>query len=311
MRSRGRSADLHNSQFPKLRERLFQTYLWISFFLIVPVLNNSAIAQQTYRMSKAPFYKTFDKKSTLTSETHLMHLPVQIDKMTNEEFFYQGREAALQPVITVLNQYLDSLNWSTAVAWDNFPDKDNPYLFVGSSESVIAPPAAEMLREDFDKFPPMAMHIDKPGREWKTVLQQHMAHNSIDFAMIFWLGFNEYPKANKGLFKKKVVLGTDYEPEIRFLSDELEPVEVLQITGMLVDKKGNIIRAGAEAFLYEDSPFWVQVLEASTAIDDKTLIRSATDIRRDDLPGKPLAWKVAMYNLIRQLTQRPVNYSSI
>ncbi len=62
------------------------------------------------------------------------------------------------------------------------------------------------------------------------------------------------------MYKKKVFLGTDYEPEIRSLSAELEPVEVLQISGMLLEKMKTSSAREHEAFIYEDSPFWVQIL---------------------------------------------------
>ena len=285
--------------------------IFLGAFTVLLLLDISASAQRTYRLSKAPFYKTFDKKVKFTADTHTLHLPVQIDKMTIGEFFYEKQEQALQPILSTFDAYLDSLSWSTVMSMGDFPTKGAPYLFVGSSESVVAPSSAEMLREEFDKFPPMALHVDKPSKQWKETLLQKMEDSGIDHALIFWIGFNEYPKANKGVFKKKVVLGTDYEPEIRFLSAELEPVEVLQISGMLLDKEGNIIRAGSEAFLYEDSPFWVQAFGASTSIDDNTLANSITEIRREDLPGQPLAWKVAIHNLTQQLTQRPINYSAL
>lgn len=270
----------------------------------------TSAAQQTYRLSKAPFYKTFDKKAKPTAGTRFVHLPFAIDKFTDEEFFFQGREKVLLPLTDVLNRYLDSLSWSSAISPDAFPAPGAPSLFVGSSESVTAPPSAEMLREEYDTYPPMAMHVNKPGKAWKTALGKTLIDSRADYMLVFWIGFNEYPKAKKGVFKKKVVLGTDYEPEIRFLSDELEPVEVLQISGMMIDKKGNIVRAGAEAFIYEDSPFWVLVLGAATSIDDNTIQRSIMEIRRDDLPGNPPAWRVALYNLVQQLTNRPKSYSS-
>jgi len=67
------------------------------------------------------------------------------------------------------------------------------------------------------------------------------------------LGFSEYPKADKGAFGQKVVLGTGYEEGIKFLSAEDKPVEVLQVTGMLLDREGNIIRSGAEGIVAKDT----------------------------------------------------------
>lgn len=275
-----------------------------TFFLFgVPL---SAYAQNSYRLDKAPFFKSF-KKDKLDEETQIAHLPVVIDKETTAEFFYQGREKILQPLIHEMNRYLDSLAWSPVIKSESISaiSKGTPYLFVGSAGSEIAPPGADMLQEEYDTYPPMIMHVQKPSKEWKAKMAELLAQTDTEYALAFWIGFNEYPKGKKGFFKKKVVLGTDYEPEIRFLSDELEPVEVLQLSALLIRKDGEIIKAGAEAFLYEDAPFWVQVLEASTSIDDKTIKRSVADIRRNDLPGQPLAWKVAMTHLLNHLSQHP------
>ncbi len=269
-------------------------------------------AQNTYRLSETPFYKSF-KKADVNKDSKIAHLSVEIDRETTSEFFYRGREEVLQPLIAAMNQYLDSLQWSPVIESGQLSaiNKGAPYLFVGSAESEIAPPSADMLREEFDKFPPMVMHVDKPSKEWKSLLAEQLDQTGSEYALALWIGFNEYPKANKGVFKKKVVLGTGYEPEIRFLSAEDKPVEVLQITGLILNKKGDVIKAGAEAFLYEDTPFWAQVLEVSRSIDDNTIQQSVVDIRRDDLPGKPIAWKVALFHLLETLSQRPQNFSSL
>lgn len=161
-----------------------------------------------------------------------------------------------------------------------------------------------MMREDHDEYPPMALYLEKPPKAWRQSFSQQMVEQEADFALLLWIGLTEYPKADKGLFKKKVVLGTDYEHEIRFLSAVDKPVEVLQLTGVLLDHEGNVIRAGAEGFLHEDSPFWVQALEAGTTIDGNAIEKLFTEERREDLPGRPLAWKVAVDNLMSQLSKR-------
>lgn len=233
-----------------------------------------------------------------------MHLPVMIDEKVKTEFFYQGREAVLLPVTEAMNQYLDSLAWASAIDIGPVPAKGNPYVFVGSSEAETAPPGAEMMREEFDKFPPMMLYVQKPSKEWTRLLLRTMSYTEADYAMLIWLGFNEYPKANKGLFKKKVVLGTGYEPEIRFLSAEDKPVEVLQLTAMLIDKNGDVLRAGSEAFLYEDTPFWAQIVGLNKSIDDQSIQNAIINERRNDLPGNPLAWKIGLTTLMEQLLQR-------
>lgn len=275
------------------------------FFLLFTGIFTNSFAQNVYELKKDHFYKTF-KKTAINTDTRLVHAPVALDEKMAEEFFYQGREAVFQPLIDTINSYLDSLNWSQPLS-ANPPQKGAPYLFVGSSEAESAPPVTMMMRENHDLYPPMAMYLEKPSKAWRKTISQNMSRQKGEYALLIWIGLTEYPKANKGVFKKKVVLGTGYEHEIRFLSAVDKPVEVLQVTGVLLDKEGNVLRAGAEGFLHEDSPFWVQVLEAGTTIDDNAINKLFEEQRREDLPGSPLAWRVALYNLMEQLTQRPQN----
>ncbi len=275
--------------------------LWI--LLVLFFFAAQAFSQNAFELQKDNFYQTFDRKTKLTDSDRLVHSTLMFDKEMSEEFFYQGREIVLQPLTVAMNQYLDSLAWSQPLT-GSVPEKGLPWLFVGSSEAETAPPVTMMMREDHDEYPPMALYLEKPSKAWKQSFAQQMTEQDADFALLMWIGLTEYPKADKGLFKKKVILGTDYEHEIRFLSAVDKPVEVLQLTGVLLDKEGNVIRAGAEGFLHEDSPFWVQTLEAGTTIDDNAIENLFTEERREDLPGRPLAWKVAMDNLVTQLTKK-------
>lgn len=273
--------------------------------LLVTILFEPVIAQNAYELKKDKFYHTFNKKTKLIDTDRLTHAPLLFDKDMSEEFFYQGREIVLQPLMDVMNQYLDSLAWSQPMAF-SIPQEGLPWLFVGSSEAETAPAVTMMMRDDHDEYPPMALYMEKPSKEWKQSFAQMMTEQEADYALLFWIGLTEYPKADKGMFKKKVILGTNYEHEIRFLSAVDKPVEVLQLTGVLMDKDGNVMRAGAEGFLHEDSPFWVQVLDAGTTIDDNAIQKLFTEERREDLPGRPLAWKVAVDNLVSQLTNRAI-----
>lgn len=264
-----------------------------------------AQAQNAYELKKDHFYKTFKKKEIKLS-SRILHAPITLDRQMSEEFFYKGREKILKPLLQSMNSYIDSLGWSQNLNLpDQMPRKGEPYLFVGSSEAETAPPVTQMMREDHDMYPPMAMYLEKPAKDWEKVYKGIMDEEKGEYSLHIWVGLTEYPKANKGLFKKKVVLGTDYEREIRFLSAVDKPVEVLQVTGILLDNEGRVIRAGAEGFLHEDSPFWVQALNAGTTVDDNAITKLHEEQRRADLPGNPLAWKVALYNLLEQLLQRP------
>ena len=260
-----------------------------------------AFGQQLDYLSKAPFYKNYKKHAVQTAQ--IASLPIEIDKMVLEEFFYKDRVAALQPLVAVMNGYLDSLQ-ITRLDGQVLPKKGSPYLFVGSSEAETAPPGSDMMREEYHKYAPMVIYAKKPSNDWKKQAEEMLVQHSADYMLAIWVGIVEYPKANKGVFKKKVVLGTNYESDIRFLSAEDKPVEVIQITGMLFNKKGEVLRAGAEGIIHEDTPFWAQVFDLKKDMDDKAIQALISECRREDLPGNPLAWKAAMDMLIHQLTPR-------
>jgi hypothetical protein len=276
-----------------------------ALFLLFHLTPEQADAQNTYRLNKAPHYKSFEKQKDGIHQQYRFD-GVILHPVMKSEFAYLNRESKMQPVADTLTAYINNLSWIES--WENhsgMPIKGMPYLYVGSAESDAAPPSAHMLRGEFEVYPPLVMHLDKPSKKWKSEFLKHHKGDSNDYYLVIWLGFSEYPKTDKGLFKKKVVLGTGYEREIRFLSAIDKPVAVLQLTGVLLDHKGNVVRAGAEAFFHEDTPFWAQILDMSKIIDDKTLQNAVLSERREDLPGSPLAWQTALNNLLYQLTQRP------
>lgn len=94
---------------------------------------------------------------------------------------------------------------------------------------------------------------------------------------------------------------------VTFLSAEDVPLEVLQVTGMLLDRQGNILRAGGEGIISKDTPFWVQIFEAREGIDDAALHRLVHEERRDDLRGAPLTWQNSLEVLFGQLPLLPTS----
>ncbi len=265
---------------------------------------NAFSSGQTDRLKGAPFYKTYNKKAVVGNAA-TGYVAIGFDELTKSEFSYAEREKALQPLADVMNAYLDSLGWSQRLAGEALAEKGAPYVYVGSAEGEGAPPEAEMQRTEQDKYPPMVIHIRKPSQAWRTSLGASVQANQVEYLLWIKLGFSEYPKADKGLFGKKVVLGTGYEEGIKFLSAVDKPVEVLQVTGMLLDREGNIVRAGAEGIVAKDTPFWAQIFDVQQAMNNEALQKLLQDERREDLADKPLKWQVALRNLVAQLLAQP------
>lgn len=261
---------------------------------------NKLSTAQTDRLGSAPFYKNY-LKFTMTESTVIYHLPVDVSDRYKTDPFHKPRRTSLQPLVDAMSSYVDSLQWSRKLEGDPLTFPGVPRLFVGSSESFDAPADAEMMRNENDKYPPMIIHIEKPSKEWKTALTQSLTAVNGNYLLIMQLSFDDYPKADKGMFGKKVVLGTDYEQGLNFLTAIDKPVEVLQLIGMLLDREGNILRAGTEGILAKDTPFSLQIFDIQKEIDNKAIDQLINNERREDLPNKPLKWKAAMDNLLKNL----------
>lgn len=182
-------------------------FLISSLFLLIHLPAEQAVAQNTYRLNKAPHYKSFEKHKGGINQQHRFD-KVMLHPDMKREFDYLNREGNMQPIADTLSAYINSLPW--VVSWENssgLPNKGMPYLYVGSAESDASPPSAHMLRGEDELYPPLVMHLNKPSKKWKKEFTKHQKTESDDYQLIIWLGFSEYPKTNKGLFKKKVVLG--------------------------------------------------------------------------------------------------------
>jgi hypothetical protein len=149
----------------------------------------------------------------------------------------------------------------------------------------------------------MVLHLERPAPAWASEAAALQAAAGKPYAIAVQLGVSQYGKGYSGVFAKEVALGTGHRQPIRFLTSEDEPVEVLHLTGVLVDAQGRPVRVGAEGIILRDTPFHVQVFDVARMIDDISLERVLEDERRTDLPGSPLKLDVALDNLLAQLTR--------
>jgi hypothetical protein len=82
-------------------------------------------------------------------------------------------------------------------------------------------------------------------------------------------------------------------------------VTVLQLTGALVDQEGRVLRIGAEGLTVRRTPLLASSLCAQALLRDEDVQALRSSVRQD-LPGEPLTWRVALQHLVEQLTGRAV-----
>jgi hypothetical protein len=225
---------------------------------------------------------------------------VALDPELATSLGYGQRAGEFGPIVSAMDQALQAMACCRYVVGAALP-AGAPWVYVGSAAGELAP--AESAEQIFphDQFPPMVMHVRKPSAAWSQAMAALLAREGAQSAVVVTLAVSQYPKGREGVFGKKVVLGTGYEERIQFLTAEDKLLEVLQLTGVLVDTQGRVVRAGAEGILARDTPFAAQVFDVSKVLDDRTLERVLTKERRQDLPGDPPKWEVALGNLVAQL----------
>lgn len=101
--------------------------------------------------------------------------------------------------------------------------------------------------------------------------------------------------------KKEVRLGTGNMQRLPWLTSLDTPVWVLQLTGAVVDAEGKVVRSGAEGLWAVRTPFRASVVRSERLMKDEEVEFVRTELAREDLPGRPLAWQAATRDLIRGL----------
>ena len=262
---------------------------------------DQAAVGRTDRLTDPPFYKTYAKSTGGTT----IVLPIFVDPESAEPFNMAGRESALEPLLDALDAALAAQSCCRHVASPSLPATGGPIVYLGMLDGEFAPSGTGLEQEFYEEYSPMILHVLDPRPDWRAAAIAIAAREQASSILVVQLAFTQFPKADRGAFGKKVVLGTDYEVPVRFFSAVDKPIEVIVLTGILLDPSGEPLRAGGEGIIGYDAPFWVQVFEAGKDIDTRAIERLVADERRDDLPGRPLNWQAALEQLMQQMTRQP------
>jgi hypothetical protein len=264
---------------------------------------DAAAVGETHRLEEGDFYVDVGSAGRAIADRTLL-LPAALHPELADVLGYERREAEFAPLLAAVDSDLQGRNCCAFLADPGLPP-GAPRVYVGSAVGEFAPPEAEQQVLPHDVFPPMVLHLHRPSAAWQQAMREMLAREGASHAVVVWLGVSQYPKGRAGVFGKKVVLGTGHEEPIRFLTAEDKLLEVLQLTGVLVDARGRVVRAGAEGILARDTPFTAQVFDVTKVLDDRALGQALTVERRADLPGSPLKWEVALGNLLAALGADP------
>ena len=148
-----------------------------------------------------------------------------------------------------------------------------------------------------------ALIVQNPTKKWREVAATMIAADSAEYLLVLSLRIgDQYPWS--GWSGKGIRLGTGYDLPLPWLSSVDRPVTVVQLVGTVVDREGKIVRSGAEGLLASKPGALATLLGGQQAVSDRQLAELVFATRRDDLPGQPLAWEIALRTLVSELTNR-------
>ena len=251
---------------------------------------------RTVTLDNAPYY---NGKVTLTADAKVGHLPVALNDSQNDLW----DSAPWQEIVTDVNAWLNKQDWSMAMAEIGLKPQEWPEIEMGDRNSLDMPPSASDDEEEDNR---MVLHYIDPSYKWRDQVRAQCKAQGLTHVLAIYIGRGQYKirqKDWKG--SKELVLGTGYHVPVKWLTSLDDPIEVIHFTGAVMDSSGHILRAGAEGILAAKS---ASVLESAiglqNSVSDKKMQKLTTGVLRKDLPGQPLAYQVALQNLVGQLLKK-------
>lgn len=244
-------------------------------------------------------------------------LPVAYQRGASQADIFDPSSAPASPISALLaemNAYVDSLTraagTSTAVRLST-PAGTPPDVQFGcvqeSSDDCADPSAAgPAVRSSSGEQPRMRLAVGRPSADWTASTRAALDQAGAQRALVLTLEVGQYWITKTGWANRKsIALGTGYSVPLPWLTSLDAPVRVLQVTGALMDRDGLAVRIGAEGLLARRTGLVMSGLGAQALISDDDVQQLRT-LRREDLPGQPLVWQVALRNLVADLAELPV-----
>lgn len=250
-------------------------------------------------LREAPWYA-----GTAAGMENVGHLAIQYQRgASHSPIFDPGAEAggAVAALLRDMNDYLDSLRRMTALSRDPLPGTSPDVQFgceLDGAGDCTNGPAAPF---GYGK-PSMRLAIGRPSAEWTDAAALAMDSSEGTHVLVITLEVGQYwPRQTSWRGSKAVDLGSNHRVDLPWLTSLETPVSVLQLTGAVIGRDGRAVRIGAEGMLARRTNIVLAGFGAQALITDDDVAQLRTR-RRDELPGQPLVWEVALRTLVSQLT---------
>lgn len=266
-----------------------------------------------------PFYAGAPLSVVTSDATPIGRFPIAFQRGASQSAVFDPSSEPGSPVSRLLaemNAYLDSVSSDRiavrlatreASAASRSEPLTPPDVIFGCVTQAAVPDDDCVTRSDGALGrgrQPLRLAVARPSPEWTAWARTAMSRAGANRVLVITLEIGQMLPRQTGLRgAKEVELGTGHVAGLPWLTSLETPVSVLQLTGALMDLDGRAVRIGAEGFLAVRTPLLVSAMRGQAVLRDED-VADARSRRRDDLPGHPLAWQVALRQLVGQLTGR-------
>jgi len=296
---------------PSLRRTVMQSAITLSLVLYAGACASTGA---TFRsgvgdayLEKAPYYAGASRSAVRENVGKVAHTPIVFQSGASQAPMFDpetGHGSAIAVLLEEMNAYLRTLKVSvplaTGATGDVAPDVQfgclTPGFMHGEDCSARGDSALGRGRQE------MRLAVGRPSETWVTHTQSQLARTGATHTLVITLEMGQYLMRQRGWRgSKSVELGSGSVQALPWLSSLETPVPVLQLTGALVDGDGKAVRIGAEGIAAQRTRLLVSAVGGQELFGDEEVAKVRT-ARRDDLPGAPLTWQVALRTLVSQLT---------
>jgi len=210
------------------------------------------------------------------------------------------RSPALAALLDSLRLELDRIELTAPLPGGDWPLRDGPNVRFGCRRGGTGPDGLPRASDEIDPGPPrrMTFGVEEPGRAWRERAIAG-AGDSIDAVVAIQLGFEEQ-WVRQATWKggKVIEIGTDRTMPVPWLTSLDTPVQVLQLTGVVLTPAGRVMRVGAEGLLARRTRFGASVLGAQETLTEDDLASIVAPAE-----GGMEPWRSALRTLVAKLVE--------
>jgi hypothetical protein len=256
-----------------------------------------------------PYYAGASLTSLSGDTSRIGHLPIAFQRGAAQPAIFDprtGRGTAMDALLNEMNTFIDKLGISVRLAATT-PGASHvpPDVRFGCipENGVPGNECAERGDSALGRGSQrMQLTVGRPSSEWTSWMASAANSAGAQRVLVVTLEIGDYLTRQQGLVGNKIVeLGTGNTARLPWLTSLETPVTVLQLTAALVGQDGKAVRIGAEGFYARRTRLTISALGGQELLldEDVSAVRAA---RRDDLPGAPLAWQVALRELVTRVS---------